>query len=152
MFLYNILFYTCALIKTKIIRTPIFETIPLIKLHDVVLFYDITQSNKLIENNYEYKNIYIIDYTPIENISQLSVILKMLSGENIKGEVNIFYFDKINKKNIIDQSYKKFPSKFKKFNKNIYKIVNSWNSSFNLYNHNCKHFSNYFTKEINKIT
>lgn len=149
MFLYNILFYSCALIKTKIISTPIFESIPLIRLHDVVLFYDIPLLT--LSKSNEYNNVYIIDYTPIENISQLSVILKMLSGENIEGEVNIFYFDKINKKHIVDQSYKKFPSELKKINKNIYKIVNSWDSSFNLYNHNCKHFSYYFTNEINKI-
>ena len=34
---------------------------------------------------------------------------------------------------------------------NINNIINKFNTSFNLYNNNCRHFANYCEKLINKI-
>lgn len=157
MFLHNILLFLSLLPKTKIINTPIFENFNIIKLHNVVLLHDQcinlnTQINYNInENTKQYKNIYIIDYSPIDDITKPDVLLKIILGKNINGKVNIFYFDKIEKKDIINQSYKKIPSKIKLLNKKIYKIIDSWDSSFNLYNHNCRHFSHYFVKSCDTL-
>lgn len=149
MFLHNILLFLSLLPKTKIINTPIFENFNMIKLHNVVLLneqYINLNTEDTHSLHFEYKNIYIIDYSPIEDITKPDVLLKIILGKNINGKVNIFYFDKIEKKDIINQSYKKISSKIKLLNKKIYKIIDSWDSSFNLYNHNCRHFSHYFVK------
>lgn len=148
--LFNLLSSTYAFISTKIISTPIFDNNQLSKFHDIVLF----KKNKLI-NDFILEDIYCIDFSPNQDITNRDVIKKIILGHNIEGKVRIFYFNKITKEEIAKEL--DYNQKFcniniiKSYDKDIYDIINNWNTSFNLYNHNCKHFSKYFVKSVNKI-
>jgi len=149
--LISLLSFTSAFIYTKVIFTPLYKNNHLVKFHNIVLF----QKNKIIKNN-NYENIFVIDFVPDEDITNIKTIIKLLFGKNINGKIRIFYYNKITKKEIIYELYEtnqKLCNKnvMKSYDKNIYNIINEWNSTFNLYTHNCKHFSNYFTKLCNKI-
>jgi hypothetical protein len=147
-FILNLFICAYSFISTKIIHTPIYENNQLIKLHNVILF----QKNKyIIKNNYE--DIFMIDFSADEDISNINIIKKILFGKNIKGKIRIFYFDKISKEDIIKElnnKNQKLCNKniIKSYDNHIYNIINDWNLTYNLYNHNCIHFSNYFIKSL----
>jgi hypothetical protein len=136
-----------AFISTKIINTPIYENNQILKLHNVVLF----KKNGLIdENNLE--NIFCIDFSPSEDITNKTTIKKMFLGKNINGKIRLLFFNKIKKNDIpkeLDNNKNLCNINImKSYDMNIYNIINNWNKFFNLYNHNCRHFSNYFVSSI----
>jgi len=149
-FLLNLISYTYGFISTKIISTSIYENNQISKLHDIVLF----KKNKLI-NDSILEDIFVIDFSPNEDITNRDVIKKLLFGQNITSKIRLLYFDKIKKEDISKElnNITKLCNinLLKSYDKNIYNIINSWNTSFNLYNHNCKTFSKYFVLSINKI-
>jgi hypothetical protein len=146
--------------KIKVIPTSILNFAPQLKLHHIVVIpeYDTKK----------YNNIYIVDFSPI-NQTHLSTLFKLLFGYNVPAEIRIRHIDLykfnltfdnyINNNNkLIDiwysttssdyiQSQKITDQTFKKIkNKKIKKIIidiKSWNTSMNLYTHNCQHFSKY---------
>jgi hypothetical protein len=95
----------------------------------------------------------MIDFSADEDISNINIIKKILFGKNIKGKIRIFYFDKISKEDIIKElnnKNQKLCNKniIKSYDNHIYNIINDWNLTYNVYNHNCIHFSNYFVKSL----
>lgn len=146
---YSVLYLSCtyAFISTKIINTPVYGNNQILKLHDIIL----VKKNKLInENNLE--DVFIIDFSPDEDITNKIVIKKLLLGKKINGKIRVLYFDKISKKDISKELNNDAKlcniNLLKLYDKNIYDIIDNWNTSFNLYNNNCKHFSKYFVKSI----
>lgn len=146
----------------KILKTPILNFAPQIKLHHIVI---IPESNK---------NIYTIDFSPINQTHSLT-LLKLLFAYNVPAEIRIrhidlskynltynYLYNNVNNDNklidiwhnntlenyidsqiISDNTFKKI--KNKKI-KNIITNIKSWNTLMNLYTHNCQHFSKWAIK------
>jgi hypothetical protein len=144
----------------KILKTPILNFAPQIKLHHILI---IPESNN--------KSIYTIDFSPINQTYSLT-LLKLLFAYNVPAEIRIrhidlskynlsyyYIYNNLNNDNklidiwynntlenyidsqiISDNTFKKI--KNKKI-KNFINKVKTWNTSMNLYTHNCQHFSQY---------
>lgn len=150
-----------SIYNLKLIKTPILNFIPFLKLHHIVLL-----SSKAKDGSYA------IDFSPFYQ-SNKKTLFKLFLGKNVDAEIRIrFIPNNINNddKNIIDYWYNSnsiipYESKNKSIeilsnmcNENclckdenmqhIFKnIMNEWSDSMNLYNHNCQHFSSFvFTK------
>ena len=140
----------------NLIGSPIFQFIPFVKLHHIIMVKKgLTQIDKSAD---KFHDVYMIDYVPKESITDLKVCFKLLIGKNITGEYRALYFKELNKKSLIDEwhgrslvdtSYKKTLEHLG--SKEICTIIDGWSSPFNLYNHNCRHFSKYFIENINKL-
>jgi hypothetical protein len=145
MFLLFILMVSCEF-QMRILKTPIFH-LP-IKHHSVLL---------------SKKGVYSIDFTPVENIRDPKVLLKLLLGKNIRGELRLRYIDTdiFDKKGIIaivDKNMTELESRilsdsvYKSIKdheiKTIIKKMLEWgsDSELNLYKRNCQHFCNYVIK------
>jgi hypothetical protein len=98
------------------------------------------------------ENIFVIDFSPSDDITNKNTIQKMLFGKNINGKIRLLYFNKINKKDIpkeLDNSRNICNINImKSYDINIYNIVKNYSNFFNLYNNNCRHFSDYFVSSI----
>lgn len=137
-------------LQTKLFTTPIFSFMPKLKLHHIVLLSKSTDKN--IFNNNIINDVYIIDYTPLEDIN-LKTGIKLFLGRKIKGHIRIVHMNKINKTTLIDDWYNE--TKFNNLNKfddeNINKIINKWDPTFQLYENNCQHFGKYLINEIDRL-
>jgi len=136
-----------------LIGSPIFHFIPFVKLHHIIMVKK--QMGKSVDR---FCDVYIIDYVPKDSIVDAGVCLKLLMGKNITGEYRALHFKHLSKKNLIDEWHKRtlIDTSYKKTlrrlgSKEICKILDGWSSPFNLYTHNCRHFSNYFIKNIENI-
>jgi len=139
--------------QVSLVGSPIFHFIPFVKLHHIIIIKK--ETDKSMDR---FRDVYIIDYVPKDSIVDAGVCLKLLMGKNITGKCRVLYFKELSKKNLIDEWHKRtlVDTSYKKTlkhlgRKEICKIIDEWPSSFNLYNHNCRHFSNYFIKNIEKI-
>ena len=136
-------------LQTQIFTTPIFSFMPKLKLHHIVLLSKSTDKN--IFNNNIIDDVYIIDYTPLEDMN-LKTGLKLFLGEKIKGHIRIVHMNKINKTTLIDDWYNQ--TKFNTLNKlddeNINEIISKWDTTFQLYGNNCQDFGKYLTNEIDR--
>lgn len=162
-------FYRCvAKFTTKIISMPIYNSCKILNLHHVIVFENkhILNDENLLQPigyyNVYIRNIYMIDYSPSNSIINLSTISKLLTGNNCNGKIRIYHFQKSNNEFSIisDQNLiNLWNNKIRNYNQNtinyldkdVRDIIMHWNTSFNLYNHNCRHFSNYFVKSISKL-
>jgi hypothetical protein len=137
-------------LQTKLFTTPIFSFMPKLKLHHIVLLSKSTDKN--IFNNNIINDVYIIDYTPLEDIN-LKTGLKLFLGEKIKGRVRIVHMNKINKTTLIDDWYNE--TKFNTLNKlddeNINEIIRKWDTKFQFYGNNCQHFGKYMINEFDRL-
>jgi len=144
-------------IQTKIFTTPIFSFLPKLKLHHIVLVSknDDTNKNFFASIDNIINDVYIIDYTPVENINFKNAV-KLFLGGMIKGKIRIIHMNSVNKNTLIDEWYEKTKldklDKLDKLNKldKLDKIIENWNTDFNIYNHNCQHFGKYLIKELNQ--
>lgn len=131
---------------TKIIHTPIYEPLKSCIFHNIV-FMKKTPFN---DNHQEYDDVYAIDFSPVENISDWRIALKLLLGKSVKGKLRLVYFDRIDKKSIQKDIMSSEPViSFETINDidpDIYDKIINWKPLFQLYNHNCKHFSRYLYK------
>ena len=143
----------------KILKTPILNFLPQLKLHHIVVIPE-----------YNNKSIYTIDFSPI-NQTHTNTLLKLLFAQNIPAEIRIRHID-LSKYNLTYNNYNEriliniwhnsnfqnylesqliSDQVFKKIkNKNIKKFITNiktWNTSMNLYTHNCQHFSQYILTE-----
>jgi hypothetical protein len=145
-------------INFEIIKSPIVSIFPKLKLHHIVLLS--TNSNN---------GVYAIDFSPYYQ-NDKKTLLKLLFGCNVKAEIRIRYLS--NKNNFIDTWHSmnlKDPYKSKELTNNILEdmcnkkkkycrdydlqlfikdIINNWESSMNLYTHNCQHFSNFIQENL----
>jgi hypothetical protein len=164
MFIYN----GVSKFTTKIISMPIYNSCNLLNLHHVVVFENkhVLNDENLLQPigyyNVNIHSIYMIDYSPSDSINNLSTISKLLIGNNCNGKIRIYHFQKLNNEFSITSNQNLinlWNDKIRNYNqhtinyldKDVYDIIMKWNTSFNLYNHNCRHFSNYFVKSISKL-
>lgn len=143
----------------NLIGSPIFQFIPFVKLHHIIMVKKGKVGSIIIDESADkFHDVYMIDYVPRDSIVDARVCLKLLMGKNITGEYRAIHFKHLSKKNLIDEWHKRtlvdksYKITLKRLgSKEICKIIDGWSSPFNLYNHNCRHFSNYFIKNIEKL-
>ena len=176
----------------KIIHTPIYEPLKLCIFHNIV-FMKKTPFN---DNHHEYDDVYAIDFSPVDNIFDWRIALKLLLGKSVKGKLRLVYFDRIDKKSIQKEIMSREPViSFEGFtgtphpagasceqssltkgavkprssldvvraddlrsvkstddetiddiDPDLYDKIINWKPLFQLYNHNCKHFSRYLSE------
>jgi len=143
----------------NLIGSPIFHFIPFVKLHHIIMVKKGKDGPNIINwPTDKFRDVYMIDYVPKDSIVDARVCLKLLMGKNITGEYRALHFKHLSRKNLIDEWHKRTltDTSYKRTlrrlgSKEICKILDGWSSPFNLYNHNCRHFSNYFIKNIENI-
>jgi hypothetical protein len=121
-------------------NTPIISN-ELLKYHHIILL----QKTPFMNNQTIYKDIYVIDFIPCGNL------FEVISGKKIKGNIRIFYIDDCTSSNIYNtiltkkkqNNSLKFLNEIKNIDIKLYNKIKNWNLSFNIYNRNCQHFSNY---------
>jgi hypothetical protein len=136
-------------------RTAIFNFLPQLKQHHLVL---------LSKND----GVYSIDFTPAEDRTRSKILLNLLLGRNVVGEMRLRYIENANINDdekimsIWDNPLTEMESRA--LSNSIYKSINdseikelvdkllSWksdkNQTMNLYVRNCQHFSRYAKKII----
>ena len=132
----------------KIINTPIYNSIPIIKLHSIVCLENIINKND---------DVFFVDFSPFEDISRPDVILKLFQGKKIQGKIRVFCFSKEFSKyiftennifeNLDTQISNENIKKLENIDADIVNIITSWEPSFQVYNRNCRHFSDYLQKK-----
>ena len=145
-FIFLFFIFLCAASKyfsfkfeKEIIGALVFPFLPQINLHHIVVFK---------RKNYKY----LLDYSPMSELN-ISTCLNLFLGKNVPGKTRIVYInDKTNNNRDIIEEWaneldknkqsRSFPIRYCKLNK----IIKEWDESFNLYNHNCRHFSSYIIK------
>lgn len=131
-------YFSCKFEK-EIIGTLVSPFLPQINLHHIVVFK---------RKNHKY----LLDYSPMSELN-ISTCLNLFLGKNVPGKTRIVYInnENNNKGELIKEWEKKlrknrqsgrFPIGYYKLNK----MMKKWDESFNLYHHNCRHFSNYVIK------
>ena len=118
-------YFTC-----KIINTPIYPFVPILRLHNIVIL----EKNDI--------PMYAIDFSPVEDITKGQVIQNLLLGKTIKGKIRIFDLSKIEDKNIKNQAIVDF-QELEKIDPYLASILKVWGSSFQIYNRNCRHFTRF---------
>jgi hypothetical protein len=102
------------------------------------------------DNHQEYDDVYAIDFSPVDNISDWRIALKLLLGKSVKGKLRLIYFDRVDKKSIQKDIMSSEPIiSFETINDidpDLYDKIINWKPLFQLYNHNCKHFSRYLSE------
>ena len=161
--LFSILFYTYNLFagayQTRVINTAILPVYPHLKFHHIILVKP-DSSAKRREKNMKaldvdkLNDLYIIDYTPKKQPDFLGYI-KLLLGYETEGIIRMIHLKKTNENRIVEdwfisvQQTRDYDTIIKKLNdKKIKRIINNWNTSFNLYSNNCQHFSEFIIKEL----
>jgi hypothetical protein len=127
---------------TKIIKTPLYESCKHIRLHDVVLL----RNRPFHTNHLLYEDVYIFEFVPIANISKINVLVTMFLGNNIPGKIRKYYFSQISHIDIINSKYTSDNELQSCSDVKVQDKLNNWNCQFNVYFHNCRHFSKYFKK------
>ena len=150
--------------RIKVFNSAIISFIPQLKLHKIVT---VKKEKGRKHQKFHYKasnfdnislnDFYVFDYSPKEQPSFIDYI-KMFLGCELPGIIRVIHIEKTTEKNLIadwnnvvktNPDYKKFLHKFG--DKRVDNIIEKWKGPFNVYSQNCRHFSKYFTKEINKI-
>ena len=110
LFLFIILFIIPiinSIYYTKIIYTPI--TIPFLPhLHPIILFKKSENNLVDIDNIDMMKNVYIIDYTPDEELDfkkDSKKLIRIFLGRNTPGKIRLTYFENLNSNNIFEEWY-----------------------------------------------
>lgn len=111
----------------KIIHNPIYPTTPILRFHSILII----EKNNIVK--------YAIDFSPVEDITNLNVICNLLLGKTIKGKIRIIDLSK----NIFDDNYTITLSELEKVDPYLTSIIKAWGSSFQLYYRNCRHFSRF---------
>ena len=150
----NIFFVVCKF-QMRIMRTAIFNFLPQLKQHHLVL---------LSKND----GVYSIDFTPAEDRTRSKILLNLLLGRDVAGEMRLRFIENANINDdekimsIWDKPLTEIESR--QLSNSIYKSIKdnqikdivdkllSWksdkNQTMNLYVRNCQHFSRYAKKII----
>ena len=134
---------------TKVLKTPIYESFKILQFHDIVLLQE-----KPFQPAYKsslYNDVYIFEFVPVDNISQIHILVQLFLGKNIPGKIRAFYYSQISYTDIVCCNYYKNPLNIVTYynNDEIQELLNNWPCEFNAYNHNCQHFSKYIMKHFN---
>lgn len=100
------------------------------------------------DNQTEYNDLYAVDFSPNEDITNLNVALRIFLGKKIKGKIQVFYVNKYNSSTAVqpilnDPENLTSLESIKDFDLDVYRKIQDWDPSFQLYQHNCQHFSRY---------
>ena len=152
-----LLFFVTALsnkFSFEFINTPIYKSIPIFPLHSIVIL----KNNDFKKDKNE---VFAVDFCPDEDIEKPNVIFKLLQGKKIQGRVRVFHFSNFSSEPFKNNLYSKKTTIFENSdrqltNENLKKleyidpyivsIIKLWGSSFQIYNRNCRNFSNFFKK------
>jgi hypothetical protein len=110
--------------------SAIVSLLPFVKLHDLIIIYDSKKPSKIIT----------IDYTP-----KLHDLSNLILGKDVPGFIRIKELQSWN----LETWYKTPSVSIKdipdyKLRKTLNNVKNLWNKKdMNLYNNNCKHFTNF---------
>jgi hypothetical protein len=148
----SLLFFPGFLAKklfTKIVHTPIYDSINLCNAHHVVLL----KKTPFEDNQLEYKDLYVVDFSPSEDITNWNVVWNIFSGKKIQGKIRVFHLDKCDLstnvvETILDCQDKLIPlDHIKDIDLDMYRRIQGWDPSFQLYRKNCQHFARYIAND-----
>jgi len=130
---------------TKVVQTSIFDSDKICNQHHVVLL----NKEPFVENQREYSDMYAIDFSPSDDITDPSAMWKIFVGKKVKGKVRLIRFD-----NFCDEPFFSYPldllptvpiETLNNIDKEMYRKVMDWDPAFQLYTHNCQHFGRYLS-------
>lgn len=130
---------------TKIVQTSIFDSDKICNQHHVVLL----NKEPFVENQREYSDIYAIDFSPSDDITDTRAMWKIFIGKKVKGKVRLIHFD-----HFYDDPFFTYPldelpivpiETLNTIDKEMYRRVMDWDPAFQLYTHNCQHFGRYLS-------
>jgi hypothetical protein len=141
--------------------------LPDLKLHNVVTVKKEKEKEKAacklkyktsnFDSSINLNDFYVFDYTPKQQPDAFGYI-KMFLGYELPGIIRVIHIEKSSEEKLIDDWHKlamtnpDYKKHLKKFgDKRVNNIIEKWEKSFNVYSHNCRHFSSYFSKELEKI-
>jgi len=163
LFFLNFLSFSSHSYRIKVFNSAILSFLPELKLHNVVTVKKETKIEKIKllnqskKRSSELNNFYVFDYTPKQQPDAVGYI-KMFLGYELPGIVRVIHIEESTEEKLIEdwhnivKSNPDYKKHLKKLGDNrINNIIYKWEMSFNVYSHNCRHFSNYFSTEIEKI-
>ena len=125
------------------VYSTIYEPINLCKFHHVVLL----KTEPFYDDQKEYKQVYAIDFSPVDDITDWKIALQLLFGKSVKGKIQLTYFDIIQENefdNFCFHQKKWLPLEtLQHKDMEMYDKIMSWNPIFHLYKHNCQNFGRY---------
>ena len=128
---------------TKVIKTPIYNINEVCFQHHIVLL----QKTPFYNNQREYKDIFAIDFSPIDDITDWKYVIKLLLGKSVDGKIRLAFFHNVDHDMLLSDSINNktlYPIKMiDDIDKNLYKKITNWDPNFQLYTHNCQHFGRY---------
>jgi len=133
---------------TKVVHTPIYESGHVCNAHHVVLL----KQTSFNEYESEMENVYLLDFSPCDDINVPSIICKMAMGQKINGKIRLLYLNNCDLSEIIrpsmleNQQTKRSLDEIKRLDRELYNKIHEWDPSFQLYNHNCQHFGRYINR------
>jgi hypothetical protein len=141
--------------QVKIVNTAIISFLPELKLHNVVFLQKNKENIKACEES-KLKDVYLIDVTPKKQPDFVGYV-KMFLGYNIPGIIRFIHLKETTQQTLVDDwvniteargcaNYEK--NRKKLGDKKITEIIDAWPASFNVYTHNCQHFSDYLIKNL----
>lgn len=129
-----------AKLFTKVIQTPIIDPDLFLVKHHIVLL----KKTPFSEGENKYTDIYAVDFSPTDDITDPSIAWKIFLGKTVLGKVRLVYFDEIDENTILQKSLDNYPTQpFKAIaplDIRLYKKLQDWTPVFQLYTRNCQHF------------
>ena len=79
--------------KLQILQTPILKNSPkFLFLHNIVMFHE----NNVDVPKTDYKNVFLVDFSPNIPIDNIPNLCKILSGQKVPGKLRVYYFETMN--------------------------------------------------------
>ena len=100
-----------------------------------------------------YHDLYAVDFSPSEDITNWNVVWNIFSGKIIQGKVRVFHLDKCDLstnvvETILDCQDRLIPlDQIKDIDADMYRRIQGWDPSFQLYRKNCQHFARYIVDD-----
>ena len=133
---------------TKVVHTPIYEHSHVCNAHHVILL----KQTPFNEYESEMMNVYLLDFSPCEDITVPSIIWKMVLGKKINGKIRLLYLNNCDLSETFlpsmleNRDTKRSLNVIKRLDRELYNKIRQWEPSFQLYNHNCQHFGRYINR------
>jgi hypothetical protein len=129
-----------AKLFTKVIHTPVFESDSLCAQHHIVLL----KKTPFVENQMEYTDIYAVDFSPTDDITDPSIAWKIFLGKKIPGKIRLVHFDMVTDEYLFKESLHKRESlpieTIRPLDNELCNKILCWDAKFQLYKRNCQHF------------
>ena len=133
---------------TKIIGTPICDVGNLCSIHHLVLL----KQTPFVEGETHCRQVYAVDFSPSDDISEPGTAWKIFLGRKIPGKVRLFYFDQIDINDLLREPLHQLPTYpiqcIRRWDRELYNKIRDWRPTFQLYTRNCQHFGRYISTNI----